>query len=259
MTIASKSFAAAVVTTVLWGCATTTNITVKPAEIAAKTDSVQRGQIHTERAAEYFRLGRMAPALEAAEQATRVSPQYAPGFGMLAIIFMELREDAKAQTAFEQALRLTPNDSEVLNNYGWFQCQRQSAARSLALFQQALRNPLYSTPERALFNWGVCARKAGDLPRAEEQLRATLQRAPLFTPAMLELADLNFAQARVAEADALLSRYLQAVQAAPAEALLLGVQIARAKRDRAAEASYISQLRRRFPDAPQTLALTGGR
>jgi type IV pilus assembly protein PilF len=37
-----------------------------------------------------------------------------------------------------------------------------------------------------------------------------------------------------------------------ANGLLLGARIARATGDRNAEAGYISQLRRRFPDAPQT-------
>lgn len=246
----------AVVTALLLSaCATTSETRVQPADIASKTDVTQRAQIHTERAAEYFRMDRMAVALEAAEQAIQVAPQYAPAYDMLALIRMHLGENAKAQVAFEQALRLAPNDSNVLNNYGWFQCQRQSAAASLPFFERALLNPLYSSPERAHLNAGVCARKAGDPVRAEAQLQASLRRAPQSAAALFELADLVFSLGRVGDAEVALARYMASVQQASAEGLFLGVKVARAKGDRSAESDYVTQLRRRFPDAPQTLSI----
>lgn len=236
----------------LTACNTTTTTTQKPADIAGKTDATQRAQIHTERSAEYYRLGIMAVALEAAQQAVAAQSSYAPAHNMLALIYMELREDSKAQAAFEQAIRLAPTDSDALNNYGWFVCQRQNAQRSLPYFEQALRNPLYTTPHRAHYNAGVCARRAGDNVVAEAQLRAALQRAPEFGAALYELADLQFAQGRVKEADASFVRFTRAVREPDANGLWLGTRIARATGDRSAEAGYIAQLRRRFPDAPQT-------
>ena len=241
------------------GCTTNSEMRVQPADIASKTDVIQRGQIHTERAAEYFRLGSMAVALEAAEQATTVAPKYAPGYNMLGLIYMELRDDTKAQTAFAQAIALAPNDSDVLNNYGWFQCQRQSALRALPLFDRALLNPLYRTPEKALYNAGVCARKAGDDARAEVKLRAALQRAPSMASALFEIADIEFAQGRLREAELSIARYLQSVQQASADGLFLAAKIARASGDRGAESNYIIQLRRRFPDSPQTQAISNPR
>ena len=47
---------------------------------------------------------------------------------------------------------------------------------------------------------------------------------------------------------------MQVMQASGADALLLGVRIARAVGDKTAEVSYMQQLRRRFPDSPQTRA-----
>jgi len=43
------------------------------------------------------------------------------------------------------------------------------------------------------------------------------------------------------------------------EALTLGVKIARANADKAAEASYLQQLRRRFPESQQLRDLEGPR
>jgi type IV pilus assembly protein PilF len=111
---------------------------------------------------------------------------------------------------------------------------------------------LYTTPHRALNNAGICARKAGDVKAAEVNLRASLQRAPEFAAALYELADLLYAQGRLKEADGVFVRYSMSVRDPDANGLLLGARIARATGDRNAEAGYISQLRRRFPDAPQT-------
>ncbi len=238
------------------GCSTTTTTETKTADMATKVAPTQRAQIHTERSAEYFRLGRMATALEAAQQAVAAESKYAPAHNMVALIYMELRDDEKAQAAFDKAIRLSPNDSDTLNNYGWFICERQDPKRALTYFTQALRNPLYSTPERALYNAGVCARRAGDNAMAETNLRAALARDPQLAPALYELADIAFSQTRYKEADAQFARFSAMVREPDANGLLLGAKISRAMGDRNGEAGYVSQLRRRFPDAPQTREAT---
>ena len=243
----------------LTACVSQTTVEIKSAEQAANSGPMQRAQIHTERAGEYYRLGNMSVALDAAQQAVAVVPTYAPAYNMLGIIYMELREDAKAAQAFEKALKLAPNDPETLNNYGWYVCQRQNPAQAMQYFSAALKDPLYNSPERAMHNAGVCARKAGDLVTAEAQFRGALQRQPLYAPSLLELADLAFSQGRIKEAEGLLIRHMQVMQASSAEALLLGVRIARANGDKTAETSYTQQFRRRFPDSPQTRAVSDAR
>jgi type IV pilus assembly protein PilF len=243
----------------LAACVSQTTVEIKVAEQAANSGPVQRAQIHTERAGEYYKLGNLSVALDAAQQAVAVLPTYAPAYNMLGIIYMQLREDAKAAQAFEHALKLAPNDPDTLNNYGWYVCQRQSPALAMQYFRAALNDPLYRSPERALHNAGVCARKSGDLAAAETQFRAALQRQPQYASSLLELADLAFSQGRFKDAEAFLIRHMQVMQASSADALLLGVRIARANGDKTAEVSYVQQLRRRFPDSTQTRAATEAR
>ncbi len=240
----------------LAGCVSQSTVEIKPAEQAGNSGPAQRAQIHSERAGEYYRLGNYAVALEAAQQAVAVMPGHAQAHNMLGIIYMQLREDGKAAASFEQAIKLAPNDPEILNNYGWFVCQRQNAAQSLQYFTAAIRTPLYTTPERAMYNAGICARKAGDIKVAELQLRAAIQREPLYGPALVELADILLGIGKIKEAEAMIARHMAVVQQPSADALLAGVRIARASGDRASEISYVQQLRRRFPDAPQTVAAT---
>ena len=239
----------------LGGCVTNTTVQNKVPDQSGKpekTDSLYRAQIHTERSAEYYRLGKMAVALEAAEMAVASNSNYAPAYNMLGIVNMELKQDDKAQQAFERALKISPNDSETLNNLGWLICDRQSPAKGMPYFEQALKNPVYATPERAYYNIGVCARRMGDMARAETQLSAALQRQPNFAPALYELAEMRFAQGQLKTAENLLAQHNQLVQAPSVAALYLGARIARQLGDKTAEASYIQQLRRRYPDARET-------
>lgn len=236
----------------LAACVSQTTIEVKPAEQAASSGPAQRAQVRTELAGEYYRVGNLGAALEAAQQAAAIMPTYAPAYNMLGIIHMQLGQNPSAVQAFEQAIKLAPNDSETLNNYGWYICQRQDPRQAMPYFQAALKDPLYNSPERAMHNAGVCAAKSGDAATAEAQFRAALQRQPQYGPSLLALAELVFSQGRVREADALLVRHMQVMQASGADALLLGVRIARATGDKTAETSYVQQLRRRFPDSPQT-------
>jgi type IV pilus assembly protein PilF len=192
--------------------------------------------------------------LEATRQAIAAAPSHAPAYNMLGIIYMQLKDDAQASQAFEQALRLMPNDSEALNNYGWFICQRRSAANAAQYFQAALKNPLYATPERAHYNAGICMKKAGDMATAEAHFRSAVQRQPLMSAALYELAEIEFARGRAKEAENFLARHNQLIQMPSADALLLGARIARLQGDKSAESSYVQQLRRRFPDAVQTRA-----
>lgn len=238
----------------LQGCVSSTAVETRVPDQIVKSDPLQRAKIHTERAAEYYRQGNVAVALEAAKQAVAASPSHAPAHNMLGIIYMQLANDVQAAQSFEQALRLMPNDSEALNNYGWFVCQRQNPAKGLQYFQAALKNPLYATPESALYNAGLCLKKANDIRGAEVQFRAAVQRQPLLAAGLYELAEIEFTRGNAREAEAFIARHNRLVQLPNADVLLLGARIARLQGDKSAESSYVQQLRRRFPDTPQTRA-----
>ncbi|MBL8514523.1 MAG: type IV pilus biogenesis/stability protein PilW [Betaproteobacteria bacterium] len=234
------------------GCVSQTTVESKLPDQSAPSEPGFRAKLHTERAAEYFKIGSYATAIEAAQTALQHVSGYAPAYNMLGIIHMQLRQDDTAQQAFDQAIRLAPNDSEVLNNYGWFICERRNPKDAMRYFETALRNPLYVSPERALHNAGYCARKAGNIPAAEANFRAALVKSPLHAPSLLELADLLYGMGRMKDAEPLMARYLQVMPSPPAEGLSLAVKLARVTGDKSSEASYIQQMRRRFPDDPRT-------
>lgn len=216
-----------------------------------------RARVHTELAAGYFTRSQYAIALEELRAAINADNRYAPAYNMFGLVYMELREDKPAEDNFRRAIQLAPNESESHNNYGWFLCTRNRIEPALAEFNEALRNPLYSAPERALSNAGICALKAGNVSAAEGYFTRALRIQPSQPGALASLAEIYYRQGRYTESRALLSRYFEASQPTPAT-LWLGVRLARKMDDRNAEASYGLQLRKRYSNSAETQLLLRG-
>ena len=122
----------------------------------------------------------------------------------------------------------------------------------------ALKNPLYTTPERAYLNAGLCSKKAGNPKDAEEFLQRALLVQPGLPQALLGLAELSFANGDYAAAKKYFAGFSEKSDSLTAEQLWLAVRIERKVGDRNSEASYSMQLRKRFPDAHEAKLLMRG-
>ena len=151
---------------------------------------------------------------------------------------MELREDVMARQAFDQALRLQPNNAEVLNNFGWFLCTRNDTARGLELLQRAATDTMNATPEKVMLSTGLCYRRMGRNAEAEEYLRRAVLIRPDLIGALYNLALISHERGANQDAENYLNRYMR--MATPTiDGLVLGVKVARAMKDKAAELSLI--------------------
>lgn len=214
--------------------------------------------IHTELAAAYFGREQYAIALQELGIALQADPTYAPGYNVRGLIRMALHEDEQAEADFKRSIKIDKNYSDAYNNFGWFLCQRGRAKESLPQFLEALKNPLYSTPEVAYANAGLCALKAGELSTAESYLQRALILRPGMPEALYGFADVSFTKGDYASAKAYLLRFQQAIQDMNAEQLWLAVRIERKMRDRNSEASYAMQLGKRFPESREAQLLQMG-
>lgn len=217
-------------------------------------DATRRAQVHTALAGEYFARGNFRVALDETRLAIKDDPKYVGAYNMQGLVFMELREDVSARESFDRALSLAPGNPEVLNNFGWFLCTRNETTRALDMLQRAATDPLNSTPEKAMLSLGLCYRRINRNADAEQVLRRAVMIRPDLIGALFNLAVLTYERGAYEDADNYLNRYSRLTQP-NLEALVLGVKISRARRDAAAEDSYMQQLRRRFPDAPETQQL----
>src|SRR5207248_1357217 len=112
----------------------------------------------------------------------------------------------------------------------------------------ALKNRSYSTPAKAWTNAAVCAKQAGDRPRAEANFRHALQIDPNFPGALYELAFFDYEAQNQLGARALIERYLK-VAPPTAPLLLLGYKTERALGNDSGAQQYSIKLIRNFPDS----------
>lgn len=198
----------------------------------------------------------MGVALAEIDLALLAEPGYAPAYNVRGLIHMSLREDAEAEADFLQSLRLDKADSEAHNNYGWFLCQRGKELESIPHFMAAVKNPLYTTPERAYLNAGLCFQKVGKNKDAEEFLQRALKLQPDSPQGLLAMAEIKFAEGDYFAA----SKYFAAQknENLTAAQLWLAVRIERRTGNGNAEASYALQLRQHYPDSRETQLMVHG-
>ncbi|MBV9190143.1 MAG: type IV pilus biogenesis/stability protein PilW [Betaproteobacteria bacterium] len=221
------------------------------------SDARNRARVHTELAGAYFERGNMGVALDELRQATSADPSYPQAYGLLGLVYMELKDKAQAESNFERGLKLSPNDADINHNYGWFLCQNGREKDSIKYFLQALRNPLYGSPGRTYSAAGLCSLRANNTKDAEEFFQRALRLDADDPTALLQMGQIRYRQGNIEEARRLVSRYNKLVSPNP-ESLWLAVRIERKLGERVTEQSYANQLRRRFPNSAEYQSLQRG-
>lgn len=223
----------------------------------ANSQSRERARAFTDLAGAYFSRAQYKIALDELRKAITADSGYGPAYNIYGLIYMDLAEDKLAEDNFRRAIELDSSDSDARNNYGWFLCTRGRYDEGLAQFSAAIRNPLYTQPELAMTNAGLCAERKGDIALAEANLGKALKLQPDNPNTVLKLAGLNFRQGRLQEAQRQLGRHDE-LAPPTAESLWLGVRLERKLGDRAQEAAYAQQLRKRFPESNEAQRLMSG-
>jgi type IV pilus assembly protein PilF len=249
------AFALAAAALVLAGCSSQSTTETRQVTENTPQDGRRRAEVHTALAGEYYQRGAFVVALAETRAAIKDDPTYVGAHNMQALVFMELKEDGPARESFATALRISPNNPEVLNNYGWFLCLRNDPTRGIELMRRASTDNMYPTPEKAYLSIGLCLKRLNRNTEAEEALRRAVLIRPDLIGALYNLAQLTFERGAMNDAENYLIRFMRLTPAPPMEALVMGVKIARARNDTQTEQSYLQQLRRRFPDAPEVVEL----
>ncbi len=212
------------------------------------------GDVYVKLAIAYMREGQLDVALIKAKRALEVEPNNAEGHNVIALLFDRLGEKGLAERHFKKSLQLDGQNSYVLNAYATYLCRQQRYPEADRFFLRALENPLYKTPEVALTNAGICARRGGKLEQAETYLRRALSINSKFASALIEMAHISYQTGENLSSRAYLQRYL--AQAKPtASSLWLGIQNERVLGDRDAVSSYSLLLKNNFPDSREVQLL----
>jgi type IV pilus assembly protein PilF len=221
-----------------------------------ETELTARARAHTDLGAAYYQQGKLEIALDEFSRSVEIDANYGQAYNGLGLVFAALGEDAKADANFKKAVQVQPGSSESHNNYGSFLCTHKRYDESITQFLEAVKNPLYSTPNLAYANAGICSSRKGDTKNAEIYLNKALQIEPLTHSAAQALAEIQFKRGDVPLAQKTLQNAL--IASPSPETLWLGIKIARVLGDKDAEASYALELRRQYPNSEQTRMLLSG-
>lgn len=260
MTMRACAIALSAAVALISGCTTTTPTgptdPIYTRQNNQESPAQARARIHTELGAGYYARGQHEIALDELNAALRDEPGYASAFGVLGLVYSELRDDAQAERHFQRAIELSPQDPEVRNNYGWFLCQRGREPQAIGQFELAIRNPFYRTPDMAMVNAGRCASRIGDRKGAEVYFQRVLAMSPTNGPANFFLAELAY---KAGDLPLARTRMRAVMQTAPsAESLMLGACIERKLGNKTEESSYVFQLRQRYPNAREAKLIDAG-
>jgi len=212
------------------------------------------GDIYVKLAIAYMQQGQLRQALIKAKRGVDVDPSNAEAHNVLAIIYSRLGENEQADKHFQRAKSLRPRNPYTLNAYGSFLCEQKKFDEADKQFKAALKNPLYGTPEVALANAGICARRAKDNDLAEAYLRRSLQHNKNYSVALYQMAQISYETGEILSARAFLKRFHTVAKFTP-QSLLLAIKVERKLGNRDGVASYQMQLRGSFPDSMEVKLL----
>lgn len=230
----------------LAGCISTTTGPNPP-----KASNADAAQANAALGMNYMRQGNYELALDKLQRAVKQDPNMADAHGTLAMLYGRMGDPDLADKHYRRALQLKPGDPELQNNYGVFLCGRGRYAEAESSFLKAAGNLRYRTPEAALTNAGVCARRIPDAERAENLFRQALARNPGFADALWQMADLSFERGNLLQARAFLERHMDNADATP-EALWLGVRMEQSLGHDDVARNYAGRLKTEFPTSVQT-------
>ena len=209
---------------------------------------------NTELGIAYMRRGDLAIAQTKLDRAVKENPDDPDVHSARALLYARLGDPREADDEFREALRLAPKNPDFQNNYAVYLCSVGRVDEGVQTFLRAAHNPLYMTPELAYDNAGICLRSAHKNVEAEQMFTDALTIRPNFGQALWQLADLNFAQGKLAQARQEIDAFLVANPETP-DLLLLAVKVTRAQNDRLDAALYARRLQLDFPDSAQAHAL----
>jgi type IV pilus assembly protein PilF len=245
---------------VLGGCAAGGPVATAGAEAFTESDepdSRKRASIRLKLAVLYFQDGKYAIAMDETKQAILIDPNWFESYGMRGLIYLQTGDYGLAESSFQKALTINPQSSDTKHNYGFLLCKMQRPEEAMQLFGAALADPGYGQRAKTWAELGHCQLANGQKTEAEASYLRSYELDAGNPATGLNLASLLYQRGESDRAQ-FYARRINDSEQASAESLWLGIKIARSLGSVDAQAQLGTQLRRRFGQSTQALALERG-
>ncbi|MCK4710009.1 MAG: type IV pilus biogenesis/stability protein PilW [Gammaproteobacteria bacterium] len=171
----------------------TSCVTVKGSN---ETDFKKASNINVQLGIGYYHRGNIELANAKLVKALKQNPESSQAHHAYPVLQNHFLDAEKAELHFNKAIELDENNSEAFNNFGAFLCSDKRFKEADKMFMQAVKNPLYRSPEVAFTSAAVCTLKEGAFqrPKAKEYLTRALAIGNNFRPALINMAEITFAE-----------------------------------------------------------------
>ncbi|HEY0233013.1 MAG TPA: type IV pilus biogenesis/stability protein PilW [Dokdonella sp.] len=221
----------------------------------ANSQKQEAARVHTELGQTYLRQGKLEMAQEKLNTALSFDPDYVNAHTVLAVLYENIGDQAKAEEHYKRAAQLKPKSGAEQNNYGTFLCKVGRYDEAQGYFDRAIADPFYQTPAVALTNSGTCLLHAGKRDEAERRLRLALDKSPNNSETLFQLAAVQYDKGEYFKARAFMQRFESNSQPRP-EALMLGRNIELKLGNGSAAGDYTRRLLQGFPESEQARSLS---
>lgn len=220
-------------------------------------EAQKRARLRLELAVAYFDKGQTTDALDHLKQSIAADPRLFEAYNLRGLIYMRLNDMPLAEESFRRALAINPKAASVQHNYGWMLCQQSRFPESAQLFNDALANPAYGERAKTWMAMGLCQMKGGQLADAESSFIRSYELDAGNPITAYNLSQLLYQRAEYVRAQFYVRR-LNNSELANAESLWLGIKVERRMENRDAMAQLSAQLKKRYPQSRENLALERG-
>jgi type IV pilus assembly protein PilF len=205
----------------------------------------------------YFQDSKYNFALDEIKQAILIDPSWSEPYGMRGLINLQTGDYRQAELSFQKALEINPQASDIKHNYGFLLCKMQRPVQGMKMFAAALADPGYGQRAKTWAEQGNCQLANGMRPEAEASYMRSYELDPANPATGFNLATLLLQRGDLHRAQ-FYARRINNSDRASAESLWLGIKIERSLGAGDAQAQLESQLRRRFGQSVQAIALERG-
>lgn len=205
----------------------------------------------------YFQDRKYNFALDEIKQAILTDPNWFEPYGMRALIQMQTGDYPQAEASLQKALSINPNASDLKHNYGVLLCKMKRPEQAAKLFSAALADPSYGQRAKTWAEQGRCQMENGQKAEAEASFLRAYELDAGSATTGYNLATLLFQRGELARAQ-FYARRVNNGERATAESLWLGIKIERSLGTKDAQQQLEAQLRKRFAQSREAMALERG-
>ena len=217
----------------------------------------KRARLRLELAVAYFDKGQTTDALDHLKQSITADPTLFEAYNLRGLIYMRLNDIPLAEESFRRAISINPKAASVQHNYAWMLCQQSRFLESTQLFGSALANPAYGERAKTWMAQGLCQMKSGQLVDAESSFLRSYEMDAGNPITAYNLSQLMYQRGEFVRAQFYMRR-LNNSELANAESLWLGIKVERRMESREAMTQLSAQLKKRYPQSREYLALERG-